>query len=205
MGSLLGDASLGRRENDQYDFQVGHCLEQKDYLIYKACVLGTNVSSYIKGDDSYSAGKEFFKTSYGNKYELKKIYELCFCNNIKTVNKEWAKKLDPLAIAIWFMDDGSSSFTNKSVMARFSTLSFTKSQLIILQDRLKDFNIATTLQKHSDGCGLVISIRQKSVNQFMDLIKSHIIYCMEYKIKRRSNEPNFRFSGKDIRSTNSIL
>ena len=205
LGSLLGDASLGRRDNDQYDFQVGHCFEQKEWLSYKAKILGTNVTSYIKDENSFSSGKEFFKTSYGNKYELKKIYNLCSKDGIKTVSKEWVMKLQPLAIAVWFMDDGTASFSKNAVIARFSTLSFSEDQLKLLQNRLLDFNILTTLQKHTDGLGLVIAIRQKSINVFMDLIEPYIVDCMKYKIKRRNNEPNFRFSGKSIKSKNSLL
>lgn len=206
LGSLLGDASLVLSNSDQYEFQVGHCLEQKDWLSYKSKILDTNIRSYIKGAGSYSAGKEFFITSYHNKYELKRIYELCFnSKGIKTVSKKWAQKLDAQAIAVWFMDDGTSSFSNGAIIARFSTLSFSKKQLKILQSRLLEFRIETTLQKHSDGLGLIIAIRQKSINQFMDLIEPYIVDCMKYKIKRRMNEPNFTFSGKNIRSANSVL
>jgi hypothetical protein len=52
---------------------------------------------------------------------------------------------------------------------------------------------------------LTLAVRQKSVNNFMDLIEPYIVDCMKYKIKRRINEPNFRFSSKDIRSTNCLL
>lgn len=190
LGSLLGDASLCRRRKDQYDFVVGHCLEQKDYLAYKANVLNSNVTSYIKDKDSYSCGKEFFKTNYNNKYELKKIYNLSFKDNRKTISKELVDKLEPLAIAIWYMDDGTSSFSKKSVVVRFSTLSFTKEECALLQDKLLKFNIHTTLQRHGDGYGWVIAIRQKSINDFMDLIEPYIVDCMKYKIKRRLCERN---------------
>jgi recombination protein RecA len=206
LGSLLGDASLSyRQEQGAYDFQVGHCLGQKELLEYKANILGTKVRSYIKDENSYSAGKEFFITSYYNKYELDRIYKICFSDGIKTVSEEWVSAVNEMAIAIWFMDDGTSSYIQNSVMARFSTLSFTKEQLEILQRRLEDFDVDTTLQKHADGTGLVIAIRQSSVNKFMDLIDPYIVDCMKYKIKRRTNEPNYRFRAKNIRSKGRIL
>lgn len=185
-GSLLGDASLiYRKEKDQYVFQVGHCIAQKDYLNYKANILNCNVRSYIKDKNSYSAGKEFFITTYHNKYELEKIYKICFIDGIKSVNKQWLNLIDPLAIAYWFMDDGTSRFSNNCVTASFSTLSFPRDQVILLQKRLLEFNIETTLQAHSDGYKLVIAIRQNSINKFMDLIEPYIVDCMKYKIKRR--------------------
>jgi hypothetical protein len=208
IGSLLGDASLSfRQERDAYEFQVSHCLDQKMLLIEKANILGVKYHSYIKDDNSFSSGKEYFKLTYCNKYELKRIYNLCFENKNKIVTKCWCDNLDSVAIAYWFMDDGTSSIikNSSSIQVRFSTLSFPKEQLQLLQNMFLRFDIVTSLQKHSDGKGLIIAIRQKSINRFMDLIQPHIIDCMRYKIKRRINEPNFRFSGKNIRSANCIL
>lgn len=52
--------------------------------------------------------------------------------------------------------------------------------------KLLDFGIETTFRKIKDGTGYNIYIRQKSVNEFMNLIESYIITSdMKYKIKRR--------------------
>jgi DNA-binding CsgD family transcriptional regulator len=190
LGSLIGDASLVfNEENDRYDFQVGHCIEQKEYLEHKAKILNSSIRSYIKDENSFSAGKEFFITSYYNKYELQKIYNICFVNRIKTISHKWLDLLTEEGISYWFMDDGTSSFlrNNKSVSARFSTLSFPKEQIILLQNKLLKFNIETSIHKHSDGEGLVISVLTKSINKLMDLVEPFIIPCMSYKIKRISN------------------
>jgi hypothetical protein len=39
---------------------------------------------------------------------------LCFKNNKKFISNKWLKELDAIAIAYWFMDDGSSSFDIKN-------------------------------------------------------------------------------------------
>lgn len=207
LGSLLGDAYIGFKSiGERYEFTVGHCLEQKEYLGYKASILGSNVRSYIKDSESYSAGKEFFITSYSNKYELQKIHKMCTLNGVKRVSQEWANLIDAKGIAIWFMDDGTSSFTKTDFIAcRFSTLSFTKDELIILQKRLLDFDIHTTLQSHEDGLGLIISVRQCSLNKFMNLIDPYVIDCMRYKIKKRKSESNYKFIPKNKRCPDCIL
>lgn len=194
LGSLLGDASLISRRGT-YTFQVGHCLEQKEYLKYKCSILNTNIYSVIKDENSYSGGKEFFTTSYHNKYELEKIYNICFLNGRKTINHLWIEKLDMLGIAIWFMDDGTSSVikNKKAISVRFSTLSFKKDEIFLLQNKLLEFNIETSLHKHTDGEGIIISVNQNFINKFMNMIEPHIVNCMKYKIKRRINEPNFKF------------
>ena len=194
LGSLLGDASLTYRR-DNYDFQVGQCLEQREYLEHKANILNTNVSSYIKGDGSFSAGKVFYKTNYNNKYELEKVYETCFLNRRKTVNSRWVEKLDALGIAYWFMDDGSSYVykDDGAIGGEVATCSFSRSEIELLQNKLASFNIKTTINKHKSVYKgkvkyfLKLRLSQNSIDEFMDLIEPTVlsIPCMTYKIKRR--------------------
>ena len=197
LGSLLGDAYLGKRKslhNASYDFSVGHCLAQKEYVEFKSKILNSSVLESIKGTGSYSAGSLFYMTSYHNKYELQKIYNICSRDGVKTVTKEWVDKLDLPAIAYWFMDDGSSTWSghNKrndktvTVGVKFSTLSFGLEEINLLRDRLSNFCIDTTIVKHSDGKQMIISVKQNSVNLFMRLIEPFMVDCMKYKIKYKS-------------------
>jgi hypothetical protein len=195
LGTLLGDASLSYRERDDvYEYQLSHCEEQKEYIEHIASLLKTNCNSFIKDDNSFSAGKVYYKLSYHNKYELEKIAALTIKNGIKTLSKTWVSLLGPLAIAYWFMDDGSSSWlkNSPSVMVRFATLSFPENEVKLLQNKLSNYGIATTLQNHTDGFGKIIYIRQDSVNNFMDIVEPILIrrklHNMLYKIKRRVYE-----------------
>lgn len=194
LGSLLGDASIVFRR-DNYDFQVGHCLEQKGYIEHKSNILGTNVHSYIKKEGSFSAGKIFYTLNYHNKYELEKIYKICTVDSRKTVNDLWVQKLEAPAIAYWFMDDGCSYFRKRdgSVGVEIATYSFSLNEIELLRNKLLHFNVETTINQHSviynhkKHTYPRLRIRSKSINNLMNIIEpiASNIDCMKYKIKRK--------------------
>lgn len=196
LGTLLGDGSLSyRKKTDTFEYQLSHCKEQKGYIKHIANILGVKVNKYIKSKNSFSSGKQYYKISFHNKYELDKIAKLVIKNNKKIFSEEWSRLLSPQAIACWFMDDGSSYSDKRkksTIAVRFSTESFDKRELDLLQNMLLSFNVETTLQKkHIKYNGkkryaYIIYIKQKSVNIFMDLVEPYIISCMRYKIKRKA-------------------
>jgi hypothetical protein len=194
LGSLLGDAGLHCRVRNgykQFEFYVAHGPKQLKYIKHTAKMLGANVGKYRQGPSSFCAGDIYYRYSYSNKQELQKIYDLCFKNGKKLVSSKWIKEIDHLALAHWFMDDGSSSFditNNKTVMVRFATQSFSKKENLLLIKKLSEFGIEATLRKITDGTGYNIYVRQKSVNKLMDIVEPHIITSdMKYKIKRRED------------------
>lgn len=215
-GSLLGDSCIRHRDTvrkiydkntnnirervrDSYDFSVGHCLAQKEYLEHKAFILGSKVFGRIKDVDSFSAGKLFYSTYYHNKKELGKIFSIVAINNKKSPNKVWMDNLDAIGIAYWFMDDGSSSFAKgrcgRKLDVEFATQSFSIFEVNILRNKLLDFGIETTIKKckyyNSDKTEshilYGIRVKQNSINKLMDLIEPTVkkIPCMVYKIKRK--------------------
>lgn len=193
LGSLLGDAGIYHRirnKYDQFEFYVAHGAEQIKYIKHQAKILGVNVGSYYKSQKSFGPGGLYYRYSYSNKGELQKIHKLCFKDDKKYVTKKWLKEVDALAIAYWFMDDGSSSFditNSKTVMVRFASQSFSKRENVFLIEKLLEFGIETTLRKIKDGTGYNIYVRQKSVNKLMDLVEPFITPDLKYKIKRKNN------------------
>jgi len=190
IGTLLGDGSLSIKPYGQISYSTSHGLEQRDYLKHISSVLRVNWHKYVKNENSYSAGKDYYKLNYYNKYELLKIAKFVLANKRKTITKEWCDQLTAEGLAYWFMDDGSSCNSGSSISVEFSTLSFTLREINMLRDMLFiKFGIYTTIRKHgNDGYGRVISLRQISVNRFMDLIEPYIVDCLKYKIKKRKCE-----------------
>ena len=81
--------------------------------------------------------------------------------------------LTPLAIAIWFMDDGTKQFSYK-----IATDSFEKVDIQRLQEFLKmEWNIETTIQWDNG-----LYIRSKSKEEFKKLIEPYVIESMKYKL-----------------------
>lgn len=182
VGSLLGDGCITKynlgnipRYRCNSCFSFGHSMKQEPYLDYKIKLIkeeGIKVNKYqnktIK--NRYTKG---FCEKVEAKVEKNPIYnsirDKWYIKGIKQIPKDIT--LSPLALAIWFMDDGC-------ITGVISTNAFTREDCNFLRMLLlKQFNINTTL--HSNN---VIYIRRNSIKLFNSIIYPHITESMLYKI-----------------------
>lgn len=106
-----------------------------------------------------------------------------YVNGFKEVPGDFI--LTPVSLANWFMGDGTSAYNNsKCVVVRFATHSFNEQSIEILDSQLGRLGILTT-KWGREPSGIVLSLRQESVNKFMDMIEPHTVSSFTYKIKRR--------------------
>lgn len=85
----------------------------------------------------------------------------------------------PLAIAIWFMDDGSK--TSHSV--KIATNGFTHSEVYTLCNLFQEkYNIICSVQKGGKDKGYVLYVSNKSLESFRSLVKPYMLRCMLYKL-----------------------
>lgn len=116
IGLLLGDGYI----NDNGRIEVEHCIEQKDYCIYKAKLLHSvcggkdiNVHEYQRTRSVLKDGRQWksntFTTVSFKKQSKHFIYfrNLLYKNRKKEITKEVLDLLSPLSIALWWLDDGS--------------------------------------------------------------------------------------------------
>jgi hypothetical protein len=169
-------------------------------LQHKANILNINIKTDICGETSFTPGLMYYRTEYNNKYELKKVYQFINKNGKKVVNKEWIDKVDAVGLAYWFMDDGSSYRDKRKnrigVCITFATHGFSYDENVLLQSKLLDFGLESCINRsHRIWNGTKrfyysLSLRQNSVNKFMDLVEPIIsqIPCMLYKIQRRKEK-----------------
>jgi len=186
LGTLLGDSSLFYNRGIPV-LQFSHCKKQYEYAEYKRLIIGAPpLLALVKGKGSYSEGSIYYRMCYNNKACLDKIAELVLINGKKTLNERWLNAIKPEAIAYWFMDDGSSTFINKSypkVDITFATLGYDLNEVMMLIEKLSSLNIISNKHRHPDGFGYNIRISRRSTNYFMDLVKPYICQSMLYKIK----------------------
>ena len=84
------------------------------------------------------------------------------------------------------MDDGAQKWKGKSLAMRFCTDNFTKSDVQLLADLLKQkFKLKASLQKQRDGWRIYIS--SYSYQIIKDLIFDHVKLSMRYKFPQRFN------------------
>jgi hypothetical protein len=98
---------------------------------------------------------------------------------VKIVPLEIENLLTPLALAIWFMDDGSSLGKG----ARIATNCFTYDEIIFLCEVLKiKYDITATAHKCGKIKGYIIYIHKNSMNLFSRIIKPYLLPSLYYKL-----------------------
>lgn len=181
-GSLLGDLNIGKPDDKHPNCRlyIVHSRKQEELFMKKVELLGEFMGAYKLTNltPDKRTGK-IYATYRGNSKAhpiFNKIRNLLYINDTKTITQKFLDKIySPIALAYWFMDDGS----NDGVLA---TNSFTLPELEMLQNWLKrKWDVSTTLQKNKSN--FVIYIRQDSRKHFEELIFPYMIPSMYYKLK----------------------
>ena len=115
IGLLLGDGYI----NDKGRVEIEHCIEQKDYCVYKAKLLHAvcggkdiNVHEYQRTRSILKDGRQWknntFTTVSFKKQSKHFMYfrNLLYKNGRKEITQDVLDLLTPLSIALWWLDDG---------------------------------------------------------------------------------------------------
>ncbi len=156
IGSLLGDGYLRIVPGRKNAFlEINHSISQKEYVDWKFRKLRNIVKS-------------------PQHPELTELYLRFYSNKVKIIPD---LELNPLIIAVWFMDDGSKSYKTYYL----NTQSFDYlSQKRFVQILKKQYDINSSLNR--DKQYYRIRIKQDSAKRFKKLIYNHIISSMKYKL-----------------------
>lgn len=175
IGSLLGDGYMRIMPGRSNAFlEINHSKKAKEYVDYKfkklkrICVSAPKERIMNKNRYAY----RFFTKQ--NK-DLTFLYNLFYKNNQKIIPKNL--KLDPMSIAIWYMDDGSKSRDRDIYL---NTQQFSLSDQKILLGCLKKFGINARLNK--DKKYYRIRILKESISVFMNIITPYSVPSMSYKL-----------------------
>ncbi len=172
-GTLLGDGHLETRDNGKtYRLKIEHSIKQRDYTDW----LHNQLKKWIRGE-VYKKSKNDREyvgfTTYS--HEEFKPYAKLFYDDFgkKRIPETFKELIDPLSLAIWFMDDGSlKSLRHRTYIIH--SLGFQRKDLEIVKDSLlKKFNIELSLHKQKEKY-LRIYILSKSAKTFEDLIRKYV-------------------------------
>jgi len=115
LGSLMGDGNLSpnRRDRSGTRFRMGHGSKQAAYLDWKVSLLEN-----IPHSRTVNAKGAVF-ADFTPLPELGELYEaVYFGDGKKHLSWDYLKSLTPLALAVWYMDDGSFTVRSKGVQER---------------------------------------------------------------------------------------
>lgn len=178
-GTLLGDGYIN---SDNY-LAITHGEKQLDYINW----LGEMLKPYVIGIDKRHPSKN---SIYSQKptYTIKtiahpwivEIRKLCYPNGKKVISKEWLNKIDELALAVWFMDDGSLNKRYGTMV--FCTMSFSYDEHLLIQKWFFDkWGIETKIEKRRNNT-YVIRINASKAHLLRKIISPHVPSCMKYKV-----------------------
>lgn len=175
IGCVLGDGYLRKIPGRKDAFlEINHSLKAKEYVDWKYSILKDICKSPPKRRkiDEKREGYRFYTKEHP---EITEIYEKFYQNGKKVIPKGF--ELDPLILAVWFMDDGSKT-KKKDVYLNCQKFSW-KDQRRLLH-ALRMLKIRARMNK--DKKYYRIRIYKESISRFVELIRPYIIPSMEYKI-----------------------
>lgn len=182
-GLLLGDGHLETQNGGRtYRLKVEQAVRKKEYVDWLFQEFRDFVRTELKEKEKTRNGNQtknvgFSTLSVGNfRFHAKQFYQ----GRKKVVPKLIGKLLSPLALAVWYMDDGSQ----KSSLHRariLNTQGFRKQEvedLIRILD--KKFNLQAKLRNQKDGYQIYIAA--VSASRLKQIIEEYIVPCMRYKL-----------------------
>jgi recombination protein RecA len=181
-GSLLGDGSLSapkKPHSKGVKFRLGHGVKQREYLKWKISLLGNIPGSYWEAEDD---GASFWDST-----PLPELYELrmsAYRIGVKQLDEKYLESLSPLALAIWYMDDGGFDLRGvKQDRGRISIC--VEAMSIDTQHRLvamlaRRFGITATLSEVRGQA--ILRLDQPNTVKFQGLIAEGVHPSMEYKL-----------------------
>jgi len=189
LGGLLGDANLSpnRRGRDGVRFRLGHGAKQHDYLDWKVSMLG-NIPCSRRVGEGGSVFADFTPLP-----ELAELQRTVYMGDgKKTITEEYLKALTPLALAIWFMDDGSFALRSKGLQERtaggsgrvqFGVESLSPGSRDRLVGYLKDTHgLETSWRVAGTARKAVLTFSTAASRRFLEMVAPFVHPSMDYKL-----------------------
>ncbi|OBK75192.1 intein-containing recombinase RecA [Mycobacterium sp. 1274761.0] len=192
LGSLMGDGNLSpnRRDRNGVRFRLGHDAKQVEYLEWKTALMG-NIGHSVREN---AAGARF--VDFTPLPELTELQRAVYLGDGKKfLSEEYLKALTPLALAIWYMDDGGFTVRSKGVQKRTAGGSgrieicveaMSEGTRTRLRDYLRDTHGLDVRLRHSGARGKVVLVFSTNAStKFQELVAPYMAPSMEYKLLPR--------------------
>ena len=184
VGMVLGDAYLQKTGSQNARLRLEHSIRQKEYLEWKVSLLKNYFQDKLhlieRFHKKWSKTYKYVRIQSTSSSDLGKIQRLFYRDSIKVVPKEITTLLkQPLALAIWFMDDGYYYPRDKISYIYISNFSQESIDNLLLSLK-ENFNLSPILKMKKKGLVLIFSVIESA--KLMQLIKKFVVPSMSYKI-----------------------
>lgn len=174
LGSLLGDGCIMQRTSRNCEYVETHSIHQLEYISWKQRKLYPFIKDVKVGHKGVDAQlKSVALPQLG-------FYRGAFYpKDKKIVPVESLQWLDDLALAVWYMDDGSISKQQGSV--KFATCGFNLGNVGMLQGWLMmKYGVKSHIFMDKEYPNL--HIMKEDTGKLLSVIEPHIVPSMRYKL-----------------------
>jgi recombination protein RecA len=191
LGSLLGDGSISpnRHGRNGVRFRMGHGAVQQEYLQWKTSLLD-NIGHSWHTDDRSARFVDFTPLP-----ELSELHDAVYIGDRKVISDEYLKALTPLALAIWYADDGSFAPRSKGLQQRTRGASgrieirvdaFSEGSRIRMRDYLRDTHgLDVRLSHRGRRQVAVLRFSTGATAKFQQLVAGFLPAAMDDKFLER--------------------
>ncbi len=192
LGSLMGDGNLSpnRHGRNGVRFRMGHGANQVGYLQWKTELLG-NIGHSVRENAKGARFVDF--TPLPELAELQRAVYLG--DGKKFLSEDYLKALTPLALAIWYMDDGCFTVRSKGLQQRTTGGSgrieicveaMSEGSQLRLRDHLCDtYGLDVRLRMAGAAGKAVLVFSTESSARFQEIVAPYIAPTMDYKLLPR--------------------
>lgn len=151
-GTLLGDGYLrptnGNAENHSYALSLCHGEKQLEYLKWKFHEFENFVTTkeFQVNLRPFRGNAPTYAFSTVSHPFLREAHDICYwAQGKKDISRKWLEQITPLALAVWYMDDGSLNKRTHTIV--LCTNSFSREGQLMAIDFLKQrYDIAAVLE-----------------------------------------------------------
>lgn len=186
VGTLLGDGSLQSHGTmkTSYSLRFAHGEKQMEYLEWMKGQLFPFISSdavpykHKKTSIHNHAPVHTYRTcSHPSLTQLRKDF---YPNDKKTVSIEWLNQVDELALAVWYMDDGS--LNKRYGTMTFCTNGFSHEEHLLIQQWFLDrWNLPVVIENRRNN-QYSIRVNASVAKHLREILRPYIPPCMSYKV-----------------------
>lgn len=183
LGKILGDGSFIRPSPYSWGIKWGHTEKDADYTYWTNNAMGLLGGSTDTRISGYGSTMIRARTIQSHLiYQRFKNY--ADENGKKIIPKEVIKDLDPISLAVWYMDDGSlNHHSDQEDRCNFSTNGFSYDEHLLLQAALEHLGIESKISPTRSYFEL--RINSQAAERLFLLVAPYIIPCMQRKLPER--------------------
>jgi hypothetical protein len=178
VGCVLGDAYLYPNGT----LQIEHAFGQADYVwwkYHKLVDIAGKAPVMVERNDPRT-GRTYRSLRFYTKAALREFRDAFYEDRRKIVPAQVGDLLDPMALSVWFMDDGGrGARTPKGLV--FNTSCYSEREQITLQAAFAErFGVDVSI--HRVGRGSQLYVRSKSFDRFVSIVSPYLVPQMRYKL-----------------------